>query len=160
MPPPPVCRHLCLPSCRCLLSSTMTGCCISASTFPRATTSRTPGPPPLFIIFLLLLPPTSFVPCGWGWLMRCLFVNIGSGQRQVSLTTTTAMVWQCKLAFLSLIFKLTELILLSSLFYCKQRIQLALGSNSHSSSGPVAQCNQISWWLQQWLRISIKPRGK
>ncbi len=36
-----------------------------------------------------------------------------------------------QLAFLSLIFKLTELSLLSSQFCCKQRIHLTLGSNSH-----------------------------
>jgi hypothetical protein len=49
---PPVCRHLCLPSCRCLLLSTMTGCCVAASTFPCATASHPPGPPPHFICWL------------------------------------------------------------------------------------------------------------
>jgi hypothetical protein len=63
MPPPPVCRRLCLLSRRCLLSSAMTGCGVSASTFPRATASHPTGPPPLFIHCLLLLPPTSSVPC-------------------------------------------------------------------------------------------------
>jgi hypothetical protein len=61
-PLPPVCRHLCLLSCCCLLLSAMTGCYVAASTFPCATTSHPPGPPPLFIFCLLLLSLTSFVP--------------------------------------------------------------------------------------------------
>ncbi len=44
---------------------------------------------------------------------------------------------QCKLAFLSLVFKLTELSLLSSQIHCKLRIHLTLGLNSNKG-----------WWTR------------
>jgi hypothetical protein len=62
MPPPPVCRCLHLLSCRCLLSSALTSCCVATSAFPSATASCPQGPPPLFIRRLLLLPSTSSSP--------------------------------------------------------------------------------------------------
>ncbi len=102
------------------------------------------------------------VVCMWIITLLC-DTNLGSkrlAQRQSLIRLRRSGVWQFKLAFLSLVFKITELSLLSSQLYCKLRIHQILGLNSHSSSGLIAQRNQISWWLWQWRWISIKLRGE
>ncbi len=75
-PLPPVCQCLRLSSCRCLLLSALTGCCIATSASSCATTtSHPPGLTPLFIFYLLLLPPTSLSPAvkvDW-WIVFSIF---------------------------------------------------------------------------------------
>jgi hypothetical protein len=60
--PSPVCWRLRLSSCCCLSLSSLTGCCVAASTSPRVTASHPPGLTPLLFCPILLLPLTLLSP--------------------------------------------------------------------------------------------------